>query len=75
MLYVRSAKQTVQNTVPGDWEEEETKCSSASVPLNGTCAGTPDMILEVGLGRTIRRRIFPGWATAKRACSEVSADS
>ena len=36
----RSAKQTVQNTVPSDLEEEETKCSCASVPLNGACAGT-----------------------------------
>ena len=70
-----SAKQTVQNTVPGDWEEEETKCSSASVPWTEHGLDRKGMILGVGLGRTIRRRIFQGWASVKRAYSGVSADS
>ena len=36
----RSARQILQNFVLSDWEEEEMKHSSASVPLNGACGGT-----------------------------------
>ena len=39
LFMLRSAKQTFQNSVPVDLEEEETKRSSESVPLNGACVG------------------------------------